>query len=207
MLKLLRALLPFVLLLAVAPFVAPHLPQLQTMGPLPFALCYALALVGGLPCLLLALGAGALLGPVAGLAAVLLGELLGSSACYAAGRWLGGDSLRKWAAEHPKLRWVEPLLAKEGGFVVAVLHLIPVLPFNLISYACGLLRMGFPGFLLGTGIGVLPGSALAVLGADLVKEATETGHVPPHLAALVAALIILVVVLLVLARRHLRTRV
>lgn len=206
MLKLLRALLPFGLLLAATPFLVPHLAELKTLGPLPFALCYALALVGGLPCLMLALGAGALLGPAAGLAAVLLGELLGSSACYAAGRFLGGDSVRTWAAEHPKLQWVEPLLAREGGFVVAVLHLIPVLPFNLISYACGLLRMRFPGFLLGTGVGVLPGSALAVLGADLVKEATEKGHVPPHLAALVAALLLLVVVLLLLARRHLRTR-
>jgi uncharacterized membrane protein YdjX (TVP38/TMEM64 family) len=200
-----------VALLAVAPLLVHHLPawteqvhQLGPWGPLAYAVLYAVAMLAGLPCLALALGAGALFGAGPGLAAVYGGEVLGSVGCYAAGRWLGGEAVRDWVANHPRLSWLEPLLQKEGGLVVGLSHLVPFLPFNLINYGCGLMGLPFGSFLFWTALGVLPWNAVAVLGADMLVEARRGGPLRPELLALAGGLLVLIAVLLVYARRRLK---
>lgn len=204
------ALLLPLLLLAAAPLLVVHLPawtrevhQLGPWAPAAFALLYAAAMLAGLPCLPLAMGAGALFGAGVGLAAVYGGEVLGSAACYGAGRWLGGGAVREWVAAHPKLQWLEPLLRRDGGIVVGLTHLVPFLPFNLINYACGLMGLNFVSFLGWTALGVLPWSAVAVLGADLLAEVGRGGRLTPSAVALLAGLLVLIGALLVVAKRRL----
>jgi uncharacterized membrane protein YdjX (TVP38/TMEM64 family) len=120
------------------------------------------------------------------------------------GRLAGGEEVRDWAARHPRLLWLEPLLRKEGGLVVGMSHLVPGLPFNLINYCCGLMRVPFRGFLCWTALGVLPWTSLSVLGADLVAEALRGGPVRPVIVGLAAGLLVLIAVLLYLARQRLR---
>jgi len=208
------ALLVPLALLALAPLLVRHLPawteqvrQLGPWAPVGYAVLYAGAMLAGLPCLPLALGAGALFGSGVGLAAVYGGEVLGSAGCYAAGRWLGGEAVRDWVATHPRLSWLEPLLQKEGGLVVGLSHMVPVLPFNLINYACGLMGLPFGSFLFWTALGVLPWNAVAVLGADMLAEVSRGGPVRLELVGLASGLLVLIVVLLVYARRRFVNRV
>lgn len=203
-----RALLLPLLLLASAPLLLHRLPEVmqQVRHPGVFAVLYALAMVTGVPCFPLALGAGALLGAGPGVVAVLGGEMLGSALCYAGGRWLGGDAVRDWAAEHPRLRWLPALLEREGTMVVGMSHFVPVLPFNVINYACGLLKVPFAGFLFWTFAGVVPGTLLAVLGSDQVAQFSRGEPVSPVLLGALAAVAVLFGLLLLLARRRLRAR-
>lgn len=88
-------------------------------------------------------------------------------------------------------RW----FARYGAYAVLVARLIPILSFDVISFAAGLTRMRFPGFLLATIIGMAPATFIyAYLG----------GHAPQYVEALLAvfALVIALALIAALIRRR-----
>lgn len=51
---------------------------------------------------------------------------------------------------------------------VSSARLVPVLPFAVVNYVCGVARVTRPAFLLGSGVGLLPGAAVySAVGAGL----------------------------------------
>lgn len=71
-------------------------------------------------------------------------------------------------------RW----FARYGAYAVLVGRLIPVLSFDVISFAAGLTRMGFPGFLLATVVGMAPATFVYAYLGD---------HAPQYVEALFLA--------------------
>ncbi len=148
-----------------------------------FALYAGLALVPWPKALLTAAG-GALFGLWAGAGLSLAGALVGAIVSFGVGRLLGRDAVDRLI--RGRLARVDALLADHGLSAVLVVRLVPLVPFTAINYASGLSGVRFRHYVLGSALGMVPGSlAYAAVGAY--------GTNPWGLAAAGSALVALVV--------------
>lgn len=139
----------------------------------------------------LTLGTGFLLGAAWGLVVVSIGSTLGATAAFLVGRRLGRDWVRERIGGHDRLRGVDRAIAHEGFKVVLLLRLSPLIPYNALNYALSLTGVGLREYVIGSWLGMLPGTVLYVaLGAgarSLAAAMTGAGERPAAWLALGAA--------------------
>lgn len=118
--------------------------------------------------LLIAL-AGLLFGLPWGVAWAWLGIVASAAVLYALGtRW--GRRLIGGMVGDERLLMAETLMLRRGAWAVLGIRMIPVLPSYLVSYLAGIVRIPFGVYLVGTAIGVLPGTVLyALLGERITR--------------------------------------
>ncbi len=134
--------------------------------------------------LLTALG-GALYGLWLGALLSWTAALIGGAAAFWLGRVLGREAVDRLTGG--RVARADRLLTEHGFGAVVAVRLVPVLPFTVINYTAGLTGVGFRHYVLGSALGMVPGSlAYAALGA--------WGADPWGIFAGVAALVALVVV-------------
>ena len=115
---------------------------------------------------ILTVGTGFLLGLGWGIPVVSAGSTLGATAAFLVGRWLGRDWVRGRIGSRDALRGVDRAVEREGFKVVLLLRLSPLVPYNALNYALSLTGVRVRDFVLGSWIGMLPGTLLYVwLGA------------------------------------------
>lgn len=147
-----------------------------------FAFYVALALIPCPKALLTAAG-GAVFGLWAGAGLSLAGALVGAIISFAVGRILGREAVDRLI--RGRLARVDELLSDHGLSAVLVVRLVPLVPFIAINYASGLSGVRFRHYVVGSAVGMVPGSlAYAALGAY--------GTNPWGLAAAGSALVVLV---------------
>nr|WP_246305199.1 VTT domain-containing protein [Nocardioides marinisabuli] len=96
-----------------------------------------------------------------------------------------------------RLDRVDALMREHGLVAVVAVRLVPVLPYTAINYAAGLVPVGLAAYLLGTAVGMVPGTvAYAALGAF--------GTSPGRLSVGLAVFVALAVVATLVGRRMLR---
>lgn len=148
-----------------------------------FALYVGLALIPCPKALLTAAG-GAVFGLWAGAGLALTAALVGAIISFGLGRLLGREAVDRLI--RGRVARVDALLADHGLSAVLIVRLVPLVPFIAINYASGLSAVRFRHYVLGSAIGMVPGSlAYAALGAY--------GTNPWGLAAAGSALVVLVV--------------
>ena len=130
---------------------------LGAWGALAFAALFATGTVLFLPGSIFGLAGGALFGPFWGTAANLAGGTLGAALAFLVARHLAAD----WVARRAggRLKQVIEGVEAEGWRFVALVRLVPVVPFNLANYALGLTRIPLGQYVLATAISMLPGTA------------------------------------------------
>ncbi|MDQ2883538.1 MAG: VTT domain-containing protein [Actinomycetota bacterium] len=137
-------------------------------APVLFVLLYAVATLAPVPKNVLATVAGVLFGLVLGVVVVLLGALLGALAAFALGRVLGRDAVERITGA--RVARVDALLRRRGLLAVLGVRLVPVLPFTAINYAAGLTGVRTRDYIVGTALGIIPGTiafvALGTYGAS-----------------------------------------
>jgi uncharacterized membrane protein YdjX (TVP38/TMEM64 family) len=112
----------------------------------------------------LSAAAGFVFGVVEGVGLVLLAALLGALAGFALGRVLGREAVERMTGT--RVARVDALLSRRGAMAVLGTRLIPVLPFTAINYVAGLTAVRIGDYVLGTAIGIIPGTiAYVALGA------------------------------------------
>ena len=123
-------------------------------APALHVLLMAIAVVSPLPTLPLTLAGGRLFGPVAGTLYSVLGASLGALVSFSLARWLGRNFVSRFFRDHILSceRCSDRLLTK----VVFLGRLVPVVPFDLVSYAAGLTRMSAWKFAVANLVGMLP---------------------------------------------------
>ncbi|MFC8411712.1 TVP38/TMEM64 family protein [Arthrobacter sp. NPDC057259] len=133
-------------------------------GPAVFILGYAALTLTPVPKSVLTIGAGVVFGFVGGVGLVVAAALLGASAAFWLGRWLGREAVENYTgARAGKL---DEVLGRRGFVAVVGVRLVPVLPFTAINYLAGATSVGWWHYLLGTALGILPGTVSYVtLGA------------------------------------------
>jgi uncharacterized membrane protein YdjX (TVP38/TMEM64 family) len=120
------------------------------------------------PAELVAIANGMIYGPVWGTAITWTGAMLGALFAFGLARRLGRPFVRQLVARRA---WqaLDDWAAAEGGSLVLVARLIPVIAFNLINYAAGLSGMSWWTFAWTTGIGILPLTVLMVVMGDHIE--------------------------------------
>ena len=151
-------------------FPLPSLEELQgyftntRWGPVVFVLGYALLTLSPVPKNVLSIGAGAVFGFSVGIGVVIAAALLGSTAAFWLGRWLGREAVEKFTGV--KVQKLDELLRRRGLAAVVGVRLVPVLPFTAINYLAGLTSVAWWPYFFGTAIGILPGTvSFVTLGA------------------------------------------
>ncbi len=148
-------------------------------GVAAFALLYAAATVLMIPGSALTLAAGALYGPVAGFAVVVLASNAGASAAFWLGRTLLRERVAAWMADHRRLQALDRAVERGGARLMLLLRLSPVIPFNLLNYAMGTTRIRFRDYLLGGAIGMVPGTLLYVVIGAGMGQLADLLRAPP----------------------------
>lgn len=164
-------------------------------GPFVFVVGYAaLALLPTPKGLMTALGAvlfGFAVGAVLAWAAAMLAALV----AFGLSRLLGRAAVDRIIGG--RLDRVDALMREHGLVAVVAVRLVPVLPYTAINYAAGLVPVGLAAYLLGTAVGMVPGTvAYAALGAF--------GTSPGRLSVGLAVFVALAVVATLVGRRMLR---
>ena len=123
-------------------------------APALHVLLMAIAVVSPLPTLPLTLAGGRLFGPVAGTLYSVLGASLGALVSFSLARWLGRDFIARFFKGH--ILSCETCSDRLLTKVVLLGRLVPVVPFDLVSYAAGLTRMSAWKFAAANLVGMLP---------------------------------------------------
>jgi phosphatidylserine/phosphatidylglycerophosphate/cardiolipin synthase-like enzyme/uncharacterized membrane protein YdjX (TVP38/TMEM64 family) len=103
----------------------------------------------------------ATMGPVTGFLYALLGSVAASGATFLVGRALGRERVRKLAGR--RLASVSQRLRGHGVLAVALLRLVPLAPFTVVNVVAGVSEIRLRDFVLGSGLGLMPGIAFATL--------------------------------------------
>lgn len=164
-------------------------------GPVLFALLYAALTLTPAPASLMGVAGGVLFGLPLGFVVVLVGALLGAVAGFAGSRWLGRDSVLRFAG--PRLLRLDALVRRRGLLAVIGARLVPLVPFTTLNVACGLTAVGWRDYVVGTAVGILPAAAAFV---TIGAYGAQPGSTPFLVA--VGGLVVLAVAGLVAARRR-----
>ncbi len=123
------------------------------LAPIFFVLVYAVATTLFMPGSILTIAGGALFGPMWGTLWNLSGATLGATLAFLIARYVASDCVSRAAGERLArlMRGVE----QEGWRFVAFVRLVPLFPFNLVNYACGLTRIPLVPYMVTSLISIL----------------------------------------------------
>ena len=142
-------------------------------GMAAFVAAYVVACVLFLPGSILTLGAGFAWGVAAGVPLVWVSANLGAAAAFLLGRTLARDAIARRVAGNARFAAIDRAVGREGLKIVLLTRLSPVFPFNLLNYAYGLTGVRARDYLIGSLVGMLPGTAMYVYLGSLVTSVTE----------------------------------
>ncbi len=143
------------------------------MGMLAFMLVYVLATVLLLPGSILTLGAGFAYGVGLGTAVVWIGANLGATVAFLLGRTVAREWVSARVRTNPRFAAIDHAVGREGLKIVLLTRLSPVFPFNLLNYAFGLTRVSLRDYVLGSLVGMLPGTIMYVYLGSLITSVSE----------------------------------
>ena len=128
------------------------------------------------PVAVLALAGGLLFGLWWGSVYTFLGAMLNCTLMFLLARYVGRERVEQLLRSRLSPFWQEKLKTLEGrsGFLLLViLRLIPAVPYNLINYAFGLTGMKFTSYLIGSAIGIIPGTLAFINIGDKALDVTS----------------------------------
>ena len=141
----------------------------EAFGPVAATLGFALAMTLAVPLTFLTLVALVAFGPWAGFACAMVGGLLGAAASYGIGAFLGHEVLLRLAG--PRINMLSQRMARRGLVAVILVRLVPVAPFAVINMVAGASHIRLRDLVLGTAIGMTPGTLAMMLFVDQITEA------------------------------------
>lgn len=120
-------------------------------------LLFGVAAVVFFPGAVFGLAGGALFGPFWGTALNVVGGTIGAILAFLIARHAASD----WVARRTggKLKELIEGVESEGWRFVALIRLVPIVPYNLSNYALGLTRISFGQYVAATFVCMIPGSA------------------------------------------------
>ncbi len=144
-------------------------------APVVFVAMYIVVCVLVIPGSILTLGAGAVFGVLRGTLFTAVGATLGATVAFLLGRTLLRDWVKQKVEASPKLSAVDDAVEREGGKLVFLLRLSPLVPFSLSNYVYGLTKIKTRHYTLASFFGMFPGILLYAYIGSLVRRFAELG--------------------------------
>jgi phospholipase D1/2 len=168
-------------------------------GPIVLVISYGIGCIFAIPASIFIMAAAVIWGWKLGVVYAMCGALLGSSASYFAGRFLGEGLLERFGRAGEA---VSKQVSNAGFMSMLIARLVPGPPFALWNYAAGIARMGFGDYFFATLIGTLPAHLVFAYCADALFNGTMTqGDAVRRLLVVCALFISLIAVTMLLKRR------
>jgi uncharacterized membrane protein YdjX (TVP38/TMEM64 family) len=142
-------------------------------------------------------------GPIAGAAIALVGSVASAALLHQIGGAFPEHVWTRFAGRHAEQ--LRERVARHGLIAIAIVRILPVAPYSVVSLAGGIAGIARVPYLLGTALGMLPGIVLYALFADRARKVIADPR-PLSWAMLVFAAILIVVVALLLRRLRRRVR-
>src|SRR4030095_11978036 len=143
----------------------------QWWAPLAVIAAYTPACFTMFPRPLITLFAVIAFGPVFGFAYGMTGILFAALVTYLVGVALPADTLDRLAG--PKVKALAGILRRRGLIASVATRVVPVAPFAIVGFAAGNIAIRLPDFMLGTFIGLLPGTLTTTVFGDQIQAALE----------------------------------
>ncbi|KAG0569083.1 hypothetical protein KC19_6G064400 [Ceratodon purpureus] len=150
---------------------------LEGYGPAGYALFvlgYAGLEVLAIPAVPLTMSAGLLFGTLYGTILVSIAGTLAATASFLIARYFARDRILKLAERNPKFLAIDKAIGADGFRVVTLLRLSPLLPFSLGNYLYGLTSVELGPYVLGSWLGMLPGTwayvSAGAIGRAFIKQ-------------------------------------
>jgi phospholipase D1/2 len=139
----------------------------QWWVPLATILAYTPAALTMFPRPLITLFAVIAFGPLLGFAYAMLGIELSAWVTFVAGQKLNPGTVRRVAGA--KLHSILQVLRRRGLLAITALRLVPLAPFAIEGVVAGAARVKLWHFMLGTAIGILPGTLTSTVFGDQLQ--------------------------------------
>jgi uncharacterized membrane protein YdjX (TVP38/TMEM64 family) len=141
----------------------------QAFGPLAAIAGFGLAASLAVPLTFLSLVTLVALGPWPGFTCCMLGALIGAAASHGLGRVLGHEVVLRLGG--PRVNAISERLAHHGLLAVLAVRIVPVAPFAIINMVAGASHIRLRDMLLGTAIGMAPGTLVMAFFVDQIVAA------------------------------------
>lgn len=142
------------------------------IGVLGYAVVYVGAAVLLLPGAALTAAAGLVYGPWHGLVLVSPVSVAAAVVAFVLGRTIARGWIRKRTDTDPRFRAIDRAIKRHGLKLVILLRLSPLFPFSVMNYALGLTSVSLRHYVVGSFVGMLPGTFLYVYIGSLVGDLT-----------------------------------
>lgn len=132
-----------------------YLESFGVLAPLIYILLFTFVPLTLFPDAVLAIAAGLVFGLYHGFIYTMIGAACGATLAFYIARKLGQGVVKRLIKHDISI--FNERVEKNGFFIILVLRLIPLLPFDVISYSAGFSKIRYQDFLIGTLIGIIPG--------------------------------------------------
>lgn len=156
-------------------------------GPIVYMTMFSVIPAGSV----LAVAGGMAFGMYLGTLYTIVGATLGATVAFYISRILGRGAVNKLVKG--KIQKFEDGIEKGGFFLILIMRLIPIIPFNVISCGAGLTKIKYIDYMLSTMIGIIPGVLVFTNLGDKALDVRSTEFI---LAVGILSLMVIVSILL-----------
>lgn len=130
-----------------------------------------------LPSAMISIVGGILFGPIKGLLLSVIGFYLSGTIAYWISRFLGRSFVEKILGKRALA--LDTNLEENGFKILLLLRLPPVLPYDPLSYTCGLTKIKYWDFIFASVIGILPETTCySFLGKNILRPLSPQFLIP-----------------------------
>lgn len=144
-------------------------------GYIAYIVVYAALELLAVPAIPLTMTAGAIFGVVPGTALVSIAATMACTGSFLIARYLARDRVLEFASKNPKFAAIDKAIGKDSFRVVTLLRLSPLLPLAASNYLYGLTSVELWPYVLGSWLGMLPGT-FAYVAAGTYGKGLLTGE-------------------------------
>jgi len=154
-------------------FFVDYVDSLGAMGYVLFLLGYVVLEVLAVPAFPLTMSAGALFGTYSGTLLVTTAATIAAAIAFLISRYLARDKVKKIADGYPKFKAIDKAIGEDSLRVVAIMRLSPLMPFAISNYLYGLTSVNFRSYVIGSFLGMMPGTFAYVSAGTATRQAVE----------------------------------
>ena len=146
-------------------------------APMIYVLCFAILPIFLFPVPILAVVAGTAFGLFAGSLYTIIGAMINSVLMFYIARFLGFRTVSAFT-QNSKSKILKTLGEPGGKFsLILILRLMPLVPYNALNYACGVMNVSLRDYVVATFVGIVPATFIMVNLGEKALDMRSNGFI------------------------------